>query len=224
MYSFLQANTEKPGGVTFNAAVTAFVDMPGVSTALGFKEGTLTDDIATGAKLLHNMKATFETHLSSHGARFEEQRRVVESMAWTMHGPNLNTASVTRVTGISLALQQKGAWLHVSNTEAPPESVKSSVPIQRRLNAYPFKRVFDWFHGPECTKVEMNKETKRKYSTKLFTLPDGEIMHLDCDHRIRFSSKEELAASYLESAEHARIMKEDPSRKICLRSVQECIC
>jgi hypothetical protein len=99
----------------------------------------------------------------------------------------------------------------------------SSVPVTH-VHVYPVDKCHEWFHGPECRKVEIDKQTKRMYKRKLFTLPNGTTLHLHCEHRIRYCSKSELAESYMESEQHRLIMASDPELKFSIRTAKECIC
>jgi hypothetical protein len=103
MHSMLVERTGGSGQPTFNSAVMAFVDMPGVTQALGFAAGTVAADVSTGASLLMNMKRAFDPggDLASTGPRFKQKRAVAESTAPVIYGAGLNEASVTRVTGMS---------------------------------------------------------------------------------------------------------------------------
>ena len=78
----------------FGEAVAAFMDMPGVSAALGFPVGTYACDITTSAVLVSNMKSAFESTLSTNGTRFTAQRGVAEAAPSTVYGPEMNTSSV----------------------------------------------------------------------------------------------------------------------------------
>ena len=62
------------------------------------------------------------------------------------------------------------------------------------------------------------------YKRKLFTLPYGSTIHLDCEHRIRYCPKHELAESYMKSEQHRMIMAADAELKFSVRTAQECIC
>jgi hypothetical protein len=73
-----------------------------------------------------------------------------------------------------------------------------------------------------AAKVEINKQTKRQYQRKKFSLPDGEVIDLKCEHRIRYCSKEQLAQDFMESV----LFKElsGLGQSIGLKKAQECIC
>ena len=128
----------------------AFMDMPGVSAALGFPVGTYACDITTSAVLLSNMKSAFESTLSTNGTRFAAQRSVAEAAASTVYGPEMNSSSVLRVTGISAELFAKGGILRAANSDVDPSAALSSMPISRH-HVYPVDRVHAWYHSPECT-------------------------------------------------------------------------
>ena len=106
----------------------------------------------------------------------------------------MNEASVTRVTGMSSDVWRKGGQLQCVNATAAPSEAASSIPVTN-VHAYPLVRVHEWFHGPDCKKVEINKQTKRKYVRKNFILPGGKLLALGCEHRIR-CSKTELNATW----------------------------
>jgi len=223
MYGVLSSETGGEGQARFGDAVCAFADLPKVSSALGFTSGTTSVDIATGAVLLQEMKHSFETTLSANGARYAGARSIAESTASTICGEGLNLASVKRVTGISADVMKKGAELKLANSSKHPSAASSSVPVTH-ADTYPLERVWDWYHRSECTRVAVNKQTKRKYARKKFRLPNGAELDLTCDHRIRYGSKAELAQSYMDSKCHAAVVAENPRRKICLQTAQECIC
>ena len=142
--------------------------MPGVSAALGFAAGTPACDIKIGAQLLGNMKATYEGALSTNGSRFAGPREIAEAVASAVFGPGLNAASVGRVAGISPEILKKGAQLKAANETAGSSQASSSVKVMRE-HSYPLQKV----HTVDCTKVEIDKQTKRVYKRKLFTLPNG---------------------------------------------------
>jgi hypothetical protein len=98
-----------------------------------------------------------------------------------------------------------------------------SIPV-KHSHVYPYAAAWEWFHGPDCTKVEIDKQTKQKYSRKNFTLPDSVTLNLECERRIRYCAKAELAEAYIESDCHRTIMAEDPQLKFSVKAAQECIC
>jgi len=61
MYNCLESGTGGIGQPSFAAGVLAFSDMPGVTNALGFDEGTPSLDILTAGTLLANMKHSFKS-------------------------------------------------------------------------------------------------------------------------------------------------------------------
>ena len=125
-------------GCTAEQAVAAFVDMPGVSAALGFAAGTPACDVKTGAQLLGNMKASYEGPLSTNGTRYGGQREIAEAAASVISGPGLNAASVGRIVGISPELLKKGAQLKAENETAGPSKACSSVNVVRE-HSYPLQ-------------------------------------------------------------------------------------
>ena len=130
---------------------------------------------------------------------------------------------MTRISGISGDVLKKGASLRDANDSAHASKAASSIPVIRE-HVYPLEKVHEWFHGPECAKVEINKQSKATYKRKLFTLPNGSVLHLSCEHRIRYCPKKELAESYMESEQHRLIMLSDPTLKFNVKTAQECIC
>ena len=62
------------------------------------------------------------------------------------------------------------------------------------------------------------------YKRKIFTLLNEKTIHLDCEHRIRYCSKAELAESYMQSEQHRLIKEADPTLKFSVKTAQEYIC
>jgi len=211
------------GACTEEQALAAFVCTPDVSALLGFPYGTSLVDIRTGAQMLGNMKEYFDGALSTNGTRYAGQRQVAEATSSAIFSPGLNTASVRRMSGISTDVLKKGGTLRKHNESTSSTLLASSIPVVHE-HVYPLLEVHKWYHGSECSKVEFDKQTKRKYKRKLFELPNGTSISLDCEHRIRYCSKEELARLYMESEQHRRIMESDPSLKFSVKTAQECIC
>ena len=75
--------------------------MPGITEALGFENGITSADVVVGAKLLNNIKGSFQNELFSNSQRTTEGRRITEATASTMYSPGMNQAAVERMTGIS---------------------------------------------------------------------------------------------------------------------------
>jgi len=75
-----------------------------------------------------------------------------------------------------------------------------------------------------ATNVMLDKSKKTHFKRKLFSLPNGESLRLNCEPRILLTSREELAQSYLDSEQQSRLLEEDTRRSLCLRTAQECIC
>jgi len=108
LYDIISSETGGEGQCQFGDGVAAFMNMPGVSHALGFPEECDSVDVLTGATILSNVKRYFEGSLSTTGPRFSEQRRVAEGVASSIFGDSLNMRSVTRLTGISSKVLQRG--------------------------------------------------------------------------------------------------------------------
>ena len=94
-------------GCTIEQAVAAFVDLPGISSALGFREGTAACDIRTGARLLSNMQESLRAHFP---LRVLDFRR---SGSWLkephlQYWPGLNASSVKSISGISSEVLKRG--------------------------------------------------------------------------------------------------------------------
>ena len=223
MYQLLSDQTGQVGQPSFQSVVAAFTDMPGIIPALGFPDSVTSADVSTGASLLSNMSQSFHTTLQSNGPRFAAARSIAESTASTMYGPDINLASMNRITGMSSAVFKKGGALQAANAESAPSQSATSIPVTR-THVYPLLTIFEWYHGPECVEVEIDKQSKKVYKRKKFTLPNETILDLTCEHRIRYCPLEELAASYMESATHAAIMQGDPLLKLNIKTAQECIC
>ena len=203
--------------------MAAFMDMPGVSHALGFPEECNSVDVLTGATILSNVKTYFEGSLSTTGPRFTEQRRVAQGVASSIYGDSLNMRSVTRLTGISSKLLKSGGKLRLMNYSSNAPTLKSSLPLSRS-HSYPLEKVHDWFHTPNCSKVSLDKSLKVVYKRRNFTLPNDHELKLNCERRTRFAPKRELAESYMVSEQHRAIMEEDPMLSINVKTVQQCIC
>ena len=80
-------------------------------------------------------------------------------------------------------------------------------------------RVHTWFHGPDCKKVERNKQTKRKDKRKIFILPHGKLFALGCEHHsIRYCSKKNLQSHTwnINAAKIARFVTAPSSMKVLL--------
>ena len=115
LYDIISSETGGEGQCQFGDVVAAFMNMPGVSHALGFPEECDSVDVLTGATILSNVKRYFEGSLSTTGPRFSEQRRVAEGVASSIFGDSLNMRSVTRLTGISSKLLESGGKLRLRN-------------------------------------------------------------------------------------------------------------
>ena len=100
-YHFLSGRCGRQGQPSFGSSVLAFADMPGITEALGFENGITSADVVVGAKLLNNIKGSFQNELSSNSQRTTEGRRITEATASTMYSPGMNQAAVERMTGIS---------------------------------------------------------------------------------------------------------------------------
>jgi len=223
-YHFLSGRCGRQGQPSFGSSVLALADMPGVTEALGFENGTTSADVVVGAKLLNNMKASFQNELSSNSQRTTEGRRITEATASTMYSPGMNQAAVERMTGISSHIFSRGGQLKSANLSADRTQASSSLPVSKNEHAYPLKEVWAWYHGEDCAKVQIDKQTKRQYSRKIFVLPNGEDIHLDCVLHTKFCDRTTLAQSYMDSERHRELMQEDPKRKLTLKTAQECIC
>ena len=110
-----------------------------------------------------------------------------------------------------------------------------------------FGSVSSVFHSDDCAKVIEDKQTKRRYTRKKFTLPDHAktTLNLNCAHRVRsecfsmllfikhqpffgpqvrFCSSEELAVAFTESKFCKKMLQDLGKESISLPRVQACIC
>ena len=67
LFDIISSETGGQGQCQFGDVVAAFMDMPGVSHALGFPEECNSVDVLTGATILSNVKTYFEGSLSTTG-------------------------------------------------------------------------------------------------------------------------------------------------------------
>jgi hypothetical protein len=224
LFDQLSKVTGSKGQPSFESCVLAFVDKPGIATALGFPDDTNSVDIQNGARILCNIKDTVSTTLSTSGPRHTEKKRIIESISSAITGDNVtNLASIARITGISADILRRGKKLRDENKSANASSVASCIPINY-THAYPLEQVHEWYHTHACTNVMLDKSEKKHYKRKLFKLPNEMSIKLSCEPRILLTSREELAQSYLDSDQHKRLLQEDGRRSLCVRTAQACIC
>lgn len=246
MYTKLEEGTENDPEL-FNSTVQTFVEMKGIAPAIGFQSETTAQDLWTISGIITNIRHAFEGILRSVGVRFAGQRSIAQSTASVCYSKNLQQKSVTKVTGIPTGLWKDGGRLAEMNGSCSKAKVQASIPLSRHKDAIPWESVWEWFHSDDCAKVIEDKQTKRRYTRKKFTLPDHAqtTLNLNCAHRVRsecfsmllfikhqpsfgpqvrFCSSEELAVAFTESEFCKKMLQDLGKESISLPRVQACIC
>ena len=185
MYTKLEEGTQDDPDL-FNSTVQTFVEMKGIAPAIGFESETTAVDLWTISGITTNIRRAFEGILQSVGARFSGQRSIAQSTASVCFSKNLPQKSVTKVTGIPKGLWIDGGRLAEMNDCCGKAEIKPCIPLSGHRDAIPWKSVWEWFHSDDCAKVIEDKQTKRRYTRKKFTLPDhaGTTLNLNCAHRV----------------------------------------
>ena len=191
MYTTLEEGTTDDSNL-FSTTVQKFVELPKIAPALGFERDTSAQDIWTISRIIGSIKSAFLGILKTIGPRYLGQRAVAQSTASVCFTEDVPQKCVTKVTGIPETLWKQGGCLADRNACAGCAEMESSIPLSEHADRIPWKVIWEWFHSDDCIKVTEDKQTKRRYSKKKFTLPDYRktTLQLDCVHRVRnnFSS------------------------------------
>lgn len=212
----------QPNSKVREDAVFAFLDEPGIFAKLKMPCGCGSKDIPVAGQILSNMSESMNGVLNCNGKRSLSMRTTVESTASVIISGDMNFAAVTRLTGISPTMLEKGEELKKQNASSGAEDYQA-VTDSKKVVTYPYSKIHEWFHN-QCSMVTPNKNTKREYTKKTIDLPNGEKKVLTCDFKVRYGSENELAMEYLESQQHKDIMFGNPRLKLCLSNILKCIC
>ena len=186
MYTTLEEGTQNDPDL-FNSTVHTFAEMKGIAPAMGFEPDTTAQDLWTISQIFASIKRAFQGILKSIGTRFTGQRSVAQSTASVCYTKDLSQECVTKVTGIPKGLWRDGGRLAAMNECCGSAHISASIPLAGNKDAIPWLSIWKWFHSEECNKVIEDKQTKRRYTRKKFTLPDHAktTLELNCVHRVR---------------------------------------
>ena len=200
--------------------IRALMNCPGVVRALGIPGSSYHDTDAVSS-MLAAVRSTFAGRLSTSGSRHAGEREQAQSIAAAMYSPDVSRERAQSLAGIPRKTWQAGATLAAANDAAAPGEQRPTLGIAEHVDHVPWHLVHDWYHTSTAL-VEIDKQTKRQYKRKNFSLPDGKVIALTCEHRIRFCSAEDLAGAFLESDLHKDLTKQGYS--ISQRRAQAAIC
>lgn len=204
----------------FAETIRALMDCRGVVQALGIP-GTSHLDTDAVSSMLASARLTFAGRLSTSGTRFASEREQAQSIAAALYSSDVSRDRARDLVGISRETWEGGAKLATANNVAAQGEQRSTLGIAEHHDHVPWHEVHEWYHT-STPLVEINKQTKRQYQRKNFTLPDGKVIPLTCEHRVRSCTAEGLAQEFLGSDLYKRLAGQGYS--IGERSAQACIC
>ena len=207
-------------GELFDDTIRALMDCPGVVRALGLPGDSHLDTDAASA-MMASVRSTFAGRLHTTGSRHGAEREQAQSIAAAMYSDSVSRERAKTLAGIPRESWEGGQKLAANNDAAARGAQSSTLGITEHTDHVPWLKVWDWFHT-STSLVEINKQTKRQYKRKNFVLPDGKIIPLTCEHRIRFCTAGDLGAAFLKSDLYKELTSEGKS--ISVRSAQACIC
>lgn len=76
---------------------------------------------------------------------------------------SLAAGHVKEVIGIPGGMWANGKKLRQMNCSCAKQDIKCCIPHSEHADKMPWDKVYEWFHSPECSKVDINKQTKRQY-------------------------------------------------------------